>query len=315
MAQIPFIQPEDVEDSLTWKGVSDAIHAGHQRGKADIDDIIFGKGKNTLLNRAAWVGELGIAVKTATIFPENTVAEPPLPSVHSVVSLFEDQQGKPIALVDGALVTKWKTAGDSVLGGRLLVRPDSKTLAICGAGIVAASLIDAWTELFPGIERVLLWNRTKDKAEALAVEKARPGLDIQVVDHAEDAASQADILSSATMSYEPLIKGAWIKPGTHVDLIGAFRPDMREGDDELLRKSRIFVDSRATTMHDIGEIRIPLEAGTITADDIQGDYYDLCNGASGRQSDDEITLFKNGGGAHLDLMTAMYIRDVYLQKG
>ncbi|HAR81673.1 MAG TPA: ornithine cyclodeaminase, partial [Sulfitobacter pontiacus] len=126
-------------------------------------------------------------------------------------------------------------------------------------------------------------------------------------DDLETAVRDADIITSATMSTEPLIKGAWLQPGQHLDLIGAYRPDMREVDDTALTRARVFVDSLDTTVEHIGELKIPIAQGVLSASDIVADYYDL--GAFTRQSEDEITLFKNGGGAHLDLMTSRYILD------
>ena len=130
-------------------------------------------------------------------------------------------------------------------------------------------------------------------------------LKINVATDLEQAVRAADIVTSATMSTDPLIKGDWLQPGQHIDLIGAYRPDMREVDDTALLRSRVFVDSFDTTIGHIGEINIPLEAGTLTRDHLIADYYDL--EVFTRQRDDEITLFKNGGGAHLDLMTARHI--------
>jgi ornithine cyclodeaminase len=130
-----------------------------------------------------------------------------------------------------------------------------------------------------------------------------------VADDLEAAVRAADIVTSATMSTDPLIKGDWFQPGQHIDLIGAYRPDMREVDDEALRRARVFVDSFETTVGHIGEIKIPLESGAITRDHLVADYYE--REAFHRRSDDEITLFKNGGGAHLDLMTSRYILDAW----
>ena len=121
---------------------------------------------------------------------------------------------------------------------------------------------------------------------------------------------QADLIATTTMAREPVIQGCWLKPGTHLDLIGAYRPDMREVDDEVLRRARIFVDSRKTTIGHIGEIQIPLDRGVITEADIVADFYDIASGRYVRQSQDQITVAKNGGGAHLDLMTARHIMDV-----
>ena len=106
------------------------------------------------------------------------------------------------------------------------------------------------------------------------------------------------------MATAPVLQGAWVRPGTHVDLIGAFRPDMREADDALLRKAEIFVDSRKTAVHDIGELNDPLQRGVLSEDDVRGDLHGLAACTAGRGGPEAITLYKNGGGAHLDLMTA-----------
>jgi ornithine cyclodeaminase/alanine dehydrogenase-like protein (mu-crystallin family) len=307
MSNLPFIRAADVEHLLSWKGVCDALTAGHCMDRADIDDILFRNGEDTMLNRAAWIKGLGIGVKTATIFPGNAKLTPAIPSVHTVFVLFDDQTGAPVTLIDGNMVTKWKTAADSVLGARLLARPDSKTLLIIGAGAVAASLVEAYTALFPALEQVLIWNRTHSKASELASRFVNDRLRVQSIEDLATHAARADIISSATISIEPVLKGEWVTRGTHVDLIGAYRPDMREADDALIQKAELFVDSRETAVHDIGELAIPIRNGIITERDIRADLYDLCNGAPGRTSGQAITVYKNGGGAHLDLMTARHI--------
>lgn len=300
-----FINAEDVESNLSWLALCEAFHKGHKAPRADIDDILFKHGDNALLNRAAWIQGKGIGVKTATVFPNNKNLSSPLPNVQAVFTLFDDQTGQPLAFIDGNLVTKWKTAGDSVFAAKLLARPNSKVLTIIGAGSVASSIIDAYRAVFPELETIQIWNRTFANAQKLAAEKGA----IAIQDLPE-ALSNADIVSSSTMSTSPFIKGEWIKAGTHVDLIGAYRPDMREADDSLLVKSRIFIDAQETAIHDIGELAIPIKNGVISEDQIIADFYQLCNGCKGRESDDEITLFKNGGGAHLDLMTALYIMEM-----
>jgi len=304
MSTVPFIQASDVEDRLSWMELGDVMINGHKQPRADIDDILFKRGEEALLNRAAWIKGAGIGVKSATIFPDNLNRSPALPSIHAVFTLFDDVTGVPRAIIDGTLVTKWKTAGDSILGARLLARSDSKVVVIIGAGAVASSLIDAYREVFAGLERIILWNRTFEKARQLANEKG-----VEAMEDLPAALALADIVSSATMTVEPFLDGDWIQPGTHVDLIGAYRPDMREAKDNLITKGSLFVDARETTIHDIGELCIPIANGVLSEDDVKGDFYDLCNGAGGRSSPDEITIFKNGGGAHLDLMTALYIQD------
>ncbi|MEQ5827727.1 NAD(P)-binding domain-containing protein [Sulfitobacter sp. NFXS29] len=297
MTDIPNISFDEGEALLDWIALTDALATGHDLPKAEIGDTFLYRGKDTLLSRAAWIDGLGIAVKSATIFPGNPDRE--VPMVNGGVSLFDDETGTLAAIVDFHLVTKWKTAGDSLLAARRLARPESENILIVGAGTQGRALHAAYSAAFPQA-RFTVWNRTAKNAEAMAAE-----LKINVATDLEQAVRAADIVTSATMSTDPLIMGDWLHPGQHVDLIGAYRPDMREVDDTALLKSRVFVDSFDTTIGHIGEINIPLEAGTITRDHLIADYYDL--GAFTRQSDDEITLFKNGGGAHLDLMTARHI--------
>ncbi len=314
MNTIPIIRITDVEHLLSWTGVCDAIRFGHQLARADIDDILLRKGKSSLLNRAAWISGLGIGTKTATIFPGNAELTPPIPSVQAVFTLFDDQTGTPVAIIDGDMLTKWKTAADSVLGARLLARPDSKTLLIIGAGVVARSLVEAYSALFPGLEQILIWSRSHSNAQALASSKNNDQFSVRSVEDLASHVPRADIVAAATLSTDPVLKGEWVSPGTHVDLIGSYRPDMREADDELLQMSELFADSRETAMAHTGEFIIPIENGVISEQDIRADLYDLCNGAVARTSDQSITVFKNGGGAHLDLMTANYIFNTYQDR-
>ncbi len=296
---VPVIPFEAGDKLLDWIGLTDALAAGHTLPKAEIGDTFLYRDPDTLLSRAAWIDGLGMAVKTATVFPQNPSAAKPM--INGGVNLYSDGDGTLSAIIDFHLATKWKTAGDSLLAARRLARPDSQSILIVGAGTVGASLYDAYTAAFP-TARFTIWNRTQAKAEAMAQSRAN----MSVATDLAAAVHAADIVTSATMSTAPLIHGDWLRPGQHIDLIGAYRPDMREVDDTALQRSRVFVDSFDTTVGHIGEIKIPLEAGTITRDHLQADYYNL--DAFTRQPDD-ITLFKNGGGAHLDLMTCRYILD------
>lgn len=291
---------EQGEANLDWIGLTDAMESGHKLPKAEIADAFLYRGKDTLLQRQAWIDGLGIAVKSATVFPGNPAKD--VPMIHGAVTLFDDETGILTALIDFHLVTKWKTAGDSLLAARKLARPDSREILIVGAGTVGRNLHSAYKSAFPEA-RFSVWNRTKENAEKMASEIEG----LTVVTDLEDAVGRADIITSATMSTQPVLRGEWLRPGQHVDLIGAYRPDMREANDLALQKSRIFVDSLDTTVGHIGELKIPIEQGAISAQDIVADYYDI--GAFQRRSDDEITLFKNGGGAHLDLMTSRFILD------
>ena len=297
---IPIIGFDEGEARLDWLRLSEALAAGHGLPKAEIGDTFLRRGGDTLLSRAAWIDGLGALVKTATIHPGNTEAG--LPTINGAVSLFDDRTGVLKAMVDFHLVTKWKTAGDSLLGALRLARKDARNVLIVGAGTVARSLFEAFGAGFPDA-RFTVWNRTRAKAEALAADC--PGM--AVAGELEAAVRAADIVVSAPMATEPVIRGDWLQPGQHLNLIGAYRADMREVDDAALQRGRVFVDSFDTTIGHIGEIAIPLESGAIAREDLLADFYQP--EAMTRQREDEITVFKNGGGAHLDLMTAQHILD------
>ncbi|MEQ3624503.1 MAG: ornithine cyclodeaminase [Celeribacter sp.] len=292
-------------DRVDWPAIVDAIDAGHRMSPAQIEDVFLGPPGRTLLSRAAWIEGLGYGVKSVTVMGDN--AQRGLPTVQGAMLVFHDRDGSLIATIDSSLVTDLKTAADSALGARYLARKDSTSLLIVGAGQVARNVAAAYRQIFPGLDHISLWNRTAEKARALASSLSAEGLPATAVTDLADAAGQADIIVTATMSTDPVLKGDWINPGTHVDLIGAFRAEMREADDALLQKARIFVDSRDTTLHHIGELKIPLESGAIRETDILADLYQLNAGHRGRESAQDITVFKNGGGAHLDLMTAFAI--------
>jgi ornithine cyclodeaminase len=299
---VPFIPFAEGEALLDWLALTDALDAGHRLPKAKIDDIFLYRDPDTLLNRAAWIDGMGLAVKSASVFPGNPGRGKPM--VNGAVTLFDDTTGELEALVDFHLVTKWKTAGDSLCAARKLARPDSRNILIVGAGTVGRSLRQAYGAAFPEA-RFTVWNRTVANAQHMADEF--PGM--TVADDLERAVRTADIVTCATMSSQPVLHGDWLQPGQHIDLIGAYRPDMREADDAALSRARIFVDSYDTTLGHIGELKIPLENGVIARADVLADYYEP--DAFARRSEDEITLFKNGGGAHLDLMTSRYILDAW----
>ena len=290
------IGPE-VEPRLDWLALTDALAAGHLLPRAEVRDSFIYRADDTLLTRSAWIDGLGLLVKAATIFPGNTE----LPAVNGGATLYSDGNGTLEAVVDFHLLTKWKTAGDSLLAARRLARPDSKRILIVGTGAVAKSLTVSYRALFPQAE-ITIWGRTSEHAARLADQTGA-----SVATDLAKAVPQADIIASATMSKEPLIRGDWLRPGQHIDLIGAYRPDMREADDEVIRRARIFLDSRSTVLGHIGEIEDPLQRGVIGPGDIVADYYD--DPALWRRREGDITLFKNGGGAHLDLMTARYLLD------
>ncbi len=306
MASVPYLTAGDVEYRLDWIAMTEALASGHRGPRADISDQFLTRGPDTLLSRAAWIDGMGVAVKSVTVMPGNSARG--LPSIHGALVLFEDRGGEIVAVIDSGLVTRWKTAADSLLGARLLARPDAKRLLIVGAGDVAASLVEAYRSGFPGIA-VAIWNRSAEKARALA---ERSGA--TAVEDLAAAVPQADIVATATMSTAPVLMGDWLRPGQHLDLIGAYRADMREADDRALTRARIFVDSLETTVEHIGELKDPLARGVIARADVLGDLYGLVAGTAGRRSPDEITLYKNGGGAHLDLMTGREILRVWQDR-
>ncbi len=295
---IPFIGWE-AEEALDWLDLCDAITEGHLLPRAKLDDSLLRRGDDALLSRTAWIDGLGALVKTATVFPDNAAKN--LPTIGGGVSLFNDRTGILTAWMDFALLTKWKTAADSLLAARRLANPDSRVILIIGAGTVAQSLRQAYAAGFPGAE-FWVWARDTQKGDQFAKANA-----CTPVTNLQEAVTKADIVTCATMARTPILKGDWLRPGQHIDLIGAYRPDMREADDRALERSHIFVDSRDTTLGHIGEIDLAIKSGAITAQDIVGDYYDTQVWI--RSPQPSITLFKNGGGAHLDLMTARYILD------
>ena len=289
---------EDGEAALTWNGLTEAFAKGHTLPKAEIDDTFLYRSPDTLLSRSAWINGMGAVVKTAMVFPQNTAKN--MPAVNGSVSVYSDSTGELEALIDFHLVTKWKTAGDSLYAAKLLANPNPSNILIVGTGAVASNMIDAYRSIFPKA-RYLVWGRNTDKAQQFA--EARDAVGVATL---EDGIGQADIICTATMSTDPIIKGEWLQAGQHLDLIGAFRPDMREVDDLALQRAKLFVDSYETTLDHIGELKTPLASGAIQRADVLGDFYSPS--AFIRDAKD-ITICKNGGGAHLDLMTCRYIMD------
>ena len=261
--------------------------------------------------RTGWQPEKAVGAKVITVFPRNNQTRE-YPSIQAVYILFEAVNGSPVACLDGTALTWLKTASDSALGSKLLSREDIESMLMIGAGQMAPHLLSAHCEVRPSLKRVQVWNRTAEKARQLCDEMKQkfPGIDFSAVGEIEAAAREADLICSAIGRKEPIIEGAWLKPGAHVDLIGAFTPDMREADDEVLRRGSLFVDARETTINHIGELMIPIASGVISEADVLADFSDLCQQRhAGRSSADEITVFKNGGGGHLDLMCARILYD------
>jgi ornithine cyclodeaminase len=244
-----------------------------------------------------------MGVKTVTVFPDN--GERGKPAVLGTYVLLSAETGEALAIMDATRLTAWRTAAASALASRKLSRPDATRLLMVGAGALAPFLVRAHSSVRP-IRDIALWNRSRPRAEALAATLAQHGMKAIIVDNLADAAANADIISTATLSPEPLIRGAWLKPGTHLDCVGAYRPGMRETDDEVVRRARIFVDTRAGAFSEAGDILQPLQSGVIARDAILADLFDLARGTvPGRGAADEITLFKSVGASIEDLAAAV----------
>ncbi len=307
------ITADEVHEVCSYLELVDSLEEFHRNAPADLKDMLLSsvekdpKSDNHFLVRAAWSGGTALGLKAATIFPDN-VEDYGRPAIHAIYALYDGRSGVPVAVIDGTAMTYYKTAADSALGSKYLANPNVSRMAMIGAGAMAPHLIKAHCELHPSIRQVSIWNRTFERAEKLAASLNLNHIEISSSRDIEAAVRNADLVSSATMTTEPIISGEWVSPGTHLDLVGAYRLDMREVDDEAITKSRIFVDSRKTTVGEIGEIEIPLRNGIIRESSVLADLYELCSKkAEGRISEQDVTLFKNGGGGHLDLMTAQYI--------
>jgi ornithine cyclodeaminase len=260
----------------------------------------------TLILMPAWQAAGGgfVGVKIVTVFPDNAARQKP--SVIGTYLLLAGASGEPLAVIDGVALTLRRTAAASALASRYLSRPDSGRLTMIGAGALAPHLIAAHAAVRP-IREVTIWNRTAETARQLAATLARPGLAVTASDDREAAIAGADIVSVATLAHEPVLHGAWLRPGTHVDLVGAYTPAMREADDEAVGRATVYVDTRSGMMES-GDIAGPIASGALPESAIAGDLHDLARGrAPGRRSADEITLFKSVGSAIEDLAAAVEV--------
>jgi ornithine cyclodeaminase len=272
-----------------------------------------GEPDSTLLLMPAWTDYAAqgtskrgyTGVKIVSVVPDNKQRS--LPSVVGAYLLLSGESGIPLALLDGQALTLWRTAAASALASTYLSRPDSKRLLMVGAGALAPYLIRAHCAMRP-LEHVLIWNRSRERAEKVAAKLGDLGARIAVTDDLEGATRGADIISCATMSQEPLIDGHWLSGGQHVDLVGAFKPTMREVDSRAIGKARVFCDTREGALKESGDLAIPLAEGHFSADDVAGDLPDLCRGVrAGRRFYDQLTLFKSVGTAVEDLAVAAHV--------
>jgi ornithine cyclodeaminase len=243
-----------------------------------------------------------IGVKIVTVTPDNNRVGKP--AVMGVYLLMDGRTSEPLALIDGQRLTLWRTACASALASTYLSREDSRRLAIIGAGALAPFLAKAHAAVRP-IKEIRIWNRTPANAQKVAAALRDDGLDAAAVDDLDRVVSEADIVSAATISTVPLVRGASLRRGTHVDLVGAFSPAMRESDERAIAVSSVYVDTRTGALKEAGDIVQAIAEGALKPEGIRGDLFDLTRGtAKGRGSADEITLFKSVGAAIEDLAAA-----------
>ncbi|HEX2654559.1 MAG TPA: ornithine cyclodeaminase family protein [Xanthobacteraceae bacterium] len=305
------VTAEEIDRVLTPPALIDALHDAF-RGDFVVPTrhhhtISCPGADATLLMMPAWTstGAPFLGCKLVTVFPDNNSRGEA--SVQGQYLLMSGETGKPLAIIDGPALTAWRTACASALATRFLARKDAAHLVMVGSGTLAPHLIRAHASVRP-LTRISLWNRTKAHAIELAFRLAEDGCEIEVVPDLEAAIRSADIVSCATLSATPLVRGAWLKPGAHVDLVGGFTPQMREADDDAVRRARIYVDTRSGALKEAGDIIDPMVRRVISDTAVLGDLFELCRGTvSGRASENEITLFKSVGTAVEDLAAAMLV--------
>jgi ornithine cyclodeaminase len=252
----------------------------------------------------AWNNQGFLGIKTVTIFSQNAAAG--LPGLHSTYMLHSATTGAPLALIDGNEITSRRTAAASALAATYLSRPESSALLVVGAGRVASLLPYAYRSVRP-IRHVSVWDINPAQAARLVDQLQLDGFEAKVVEDLADACEQADIITCATLSTAPLIQGAWLKPGTHLDLIGGFTPQMRETDDACFDGTEVFIDTDEAPLK-AGDLLSPLQSGVLRREDIRADLASLCKATSpGRIDDQHITVFKAVGTALEDLAAAQLV--------
>lgn len=301
------VSAAEVETALDYPSLIERLRQAFRRDfevpvRHHHDVEVTGGKTATLLLMPAWQADRHIGVKMVTIFPDN--GEKSLPAVMGIYVLLDGKTGSPLALIDGPTLTVRRTAAASALASSYLSRPDAERLLMVGTGAMAPQLIMAHAAARP-ICNVLIWGRDFDKADRLAKRLNRKDFRVEATDDLAAAAEGAHVISCATLSDQPLIQGDWLQPGQHIDLVGAFRPEMRESDDKVIERARVFVDTRDGALSEAGDVLQAIDAGVLTAEDIAGDLFELTRGErSGRRFYDQITLFKSVGTAIEDLAAA-----------
>jgi ornithine cyclodeaminase len=304
------VDADTVHRLLDWPGAIEAMRRGHLKDKPTIarlalDQPHAGGHPDMMLAVPAWQAGEALGIKVVTSFPRNVEAYG-LPTVDALYLVFDPLTGKARAVIDGEALILRKTASDTALGASFLAPPDAKRMLMVGAGALAPYVIAAMRAVRPSLNHVSIWNRTPERGRALAATIRETGIAAEACLDLDAELPRADIVISATMASEPLVKGDLVAPGAHVGLIGSFTPQMREGDDALLRRAAIFVDDYAC-LERSGEFIEPLRSGVISRDDIRGDLFALCRGEASAPADGRPTLFKNGGAGHLDLFLASHL--------
>lgn len=307
------IEADDVHRVLEFPTLIEALRSAFARPAGVPRRMLFRlageESRDEFALLPAWTDDV-IGVKAFTYLPEN--ASKGLDILYSKILLFDRQTGQPLALVDGTSVTLWRTAAASALAADYLARPDARRLLVCGTGNLAPYMALAHASVRP-IERIGVWGRREERAAKVVEElrRRRPDLEIEAATDLEAEARNADVISSATASRQPILFGDWVQPGTHVDLVGNHHRDCQECDTELVVKARVFVDSRANALNETGDLLIPIAEGRITEAHVIGELADLCSGAvPGRTSGDQVTLFKSVGTALSDLAAARLVTEL-----
>ena len=305
---IPFVSAETLDAKLDYPSLIAALRTAFAADwtvpvRHHHAVPIPGEPDQTLLLMPAWEGGQSVGIKIVTITPGNGGRN--LPAIQGLYLLLDGATGIPKVLMEGKALTVRRTAAASALAATFCARRDAATHLMVGAGALARPLIEAHRAAHPTITKTLLWARDAEKAKPLIAQCLRAGIVVDPVRDLEAAACAADIISCATLSAEPLIRGRWLKPGAHLDLVGAYLPELRESDDEAVKRATLFCDTRGGALKEGGDLVQPLKAGVIQQSDIAADLADLCKCTHpGRRSPDEITLFKSVGTAIEDLAAA-----------
>jgi len=301
-----FYAADEVHAALDYARLADALAGAFGAGaEVPVRHVHRLGAADSLLLMPAW-SSAALGVKLVTVMPGNSARG--VGTVQAIYILLDRASGEPLALLDGEALTLRRTAAASALAARYLARADAENLLIVGAGRLAPYLACAHCALRPSLRRVTLWARDPAKVRAAVEWLKSQGVPARAATDLEPAVREAQIVSCATTATAPVVHGRWLEPGTHLDLVGAFTPQMRETDDDAVARSRLFVDTYAGALAEAGDLLAPLASGAITRDRVEAELAQLVRGERrGRASPDEITLFKSVGTALEDLAAAAVV--------